>query len=117
MFPLLAPLVDPLFGQAERAGFDPAGARAPHFVRAHKAGHFIEIIPNARLVIDMSVAGADGELLFSAHTVVGFTEEAGGTRVDVNLAYTVFQSIAEQMIKGARQGWTETLDRLGRALA
>ncbi len=80
-------------------------------------GHFIEIIPNARLVIEMGVSGQDGALLFSAHTAVTFEDEGKGTRMSVTQNYTVLQPIAEQMIKGARQGWSETLDRLGRTLA
>jgi uncharacterized protein YndB with AHSA1/START domain len=91
--------------------------RAPDGQDHWTRGHFVEIIPNARLVIDMGVADADGQPLFSAHTVVVLRDEAGGTRLEVTQSYLVFQSIAEQMIRGANQGWTETLDRLGRALA
>jgi uncharacterized protein YndB with AHSA1/START domain len=91
--------------------------RAPDGTEHWTRGRFVEIVANTRLVIDMGVAGADGQPLFTAHTVVGFTEESGGTRVDVVQAYTVFHEAAAQMIKGAQQGWTQTLDRLGRALA
>jgi uncharacterized protein YndB with AHSA1/START domain len=91
--------------------------RAPSGQEHWTRGHFVEIIPNARLVIDMAVADADGQPIFSAHTVVDFQQECGGTRMEVTQTYTIFQSLAEQMIKGAEQGWKETLDRLGRALA
>jgi uncharacterized protein YndB with AHSA1/START domain len=91
--------------------------RAPDGTDHWSRGHFIEIIPNARLAIEMGVTGQDGQLLFSAHTAVTFEEDCGGTRMSVTQTYTLLQPIAEQMVKGARQGWAETLDRLGRALA
>jgi uncharacterized protein YndB with AHSA1/START domain len=90
--------------------------RAPNGQDVWTCGHFTEIVPNARLVIEMGVADADRQALFTAHTVVTFSDEGGGTRLHVNQTYTVYQPIAEQMIKGARQGWAETLDRLEEAL-
>jgi uncharacterized protein YndB with AHSA1/START domain len=91
--------------------------RAPNGQDHWTRGHFVEIIPNARLAIDMHVADDKGELLFTAYTVVTFEEDGGGTRMSVTQAYTLLQPVAEQMVKGARQGWAETLDRLGRALS
>lgn len=90
--------------------------RAPDGQEHWTRGHFVEIVPNARLVIDMAVPGADGELLFSALTVVSFHEAPCGTNMEVEQTYTLLQPIAEQMVRGAEQGWKETLDRLGRAL-
>jgi uncharacterized protein YndB with AHSA1/START domain len=90
--------------------------RAPDGQEHWTRGHFVEIVPNARLVIEMSVPGADGELLFSAHTEVNFLEASCGTSMEVTQTYTLLQPIAEQMVKGAQQGWNETLDRLGRTL-
>lgn len=90
--------------------------RAPDGQEHWTRGHFVEIVPNARLVIEMAVPGADGELLFSAHTVVHFHEAPCGTNLEVEQTYTLLQPIAEQMVKGAQQGWNETLERLGRAL-
>jgi hypothetical protein len=37
--------------------------------------------------------------------------------MSVTQTYTLLQPIAQQMVKGARQGWAETLDRLERALS
>lgn len=90
--------------------------RAPDGQEHWTRGHFVEIVPNARLVIEMSVPGADGELLFSAHTEVNFLEAPCGTNMEVTQTYTLLQPIAEQMVKGAQQGWSETLDRLGTML-
>jgi uncharacterized protein YndB with AHSA1/START domain len=91
--------------------------RAPDGTDHWSRGHFVEIIPNARLAIEMGVFGQDGSMLFSAHTAVTFEEDRGGTRMSVTQSYTLLQPIAEQMVKGARQGWAETLDRFGSALS
>lgn len=91
--------------------------RAPDGSDVWTRGHFVEIIPNARLVIDMQVADDKGAPLFTALTAVTFETECGGTRMSVTQSYTLLQPIAESMIRGARQGWTETLDNFGRALS
>jgi uncharacterized protein YndB with AHSA1/START domain len=75
-------------------------------------GHYAEIVPNTRLVIDMSVVGARDQPLFRAYTVVTFKDEAGGTRLEVTQSYTLLDPLAAPMIQGAPQGWGETLDRL-----
>lgn len=91
--------------------------RAPDGSEHWTRGFFLEIVPQARLVIDMTVPGPDGQPLFAARTEVGFRDEDGGTRMDVRQDYTLFAPIAEQMVKGAEEGWRQTLDRLGRQLA
>jgi uncharacterized protein YndB with AHSA1/START domain len=75
-------------------------------------GRYTEIVPDARLVIDMNAVGNEGQVLFRAYTVVIFTEEAGGTKLQVDQRYTIFDPTAAPMIQGAPQGWTQTLDRL-----
>ncbi|CAJ0710786.1 SRPBCC family protein [Ralstonia mannitolilytica] len=80
-------------------------------------GHFLEIVPNARLVIDMNVVDADNRPLMNAHTVVTFAEDCGGTRMEVTQTHTPLAPIAEMMIKGASEGWKQTLDKLEREAA
>jgi uncharacterized protein YndB with AHSA1/START domain len=80
-------------------------------------GRFLEIVHPARLVIEMSPGAGKGAALFRAHTVVSFAEEAGGTRLDVVQRYTLLDPRAAPMIRGAPQGWRETLDRLERVVA
>ncbi len=75
-------------------------------------GRFTEIVPDALLVIDMNVVGDRDQPLFRANTVVSFIEETGGTRLEVNQRYTIFDPAATPMIQGAPQGWSQTLDRL-----
>jgi uncharacterized protein YndB with AHSA1/START domain len=75
-------------------------------------GRYTEIVPDARLVIDMNAVGDRNQPLFRAYTVVNFIEEADGTTLEVNQRYTVFDPTATPMIQGAPQGWSQTLDRL-----
>jgi uncharacterized protein YndB with AHSA1/START domain len=75
-------------------------------------GTYTEIVANSRLVIDMNATGDDGQILFRAHTVVAFADEAHGTRLEVTQSYTILDPIAAPMIQGAQQGWAQTLDRL-----
>jgi uncharacterized protein YndB with AHSA1/START domain len=75
-------------------------------------GRYTEIVPDARLVIDMNAVGDRDQPLFRAYTIVNFIEEADGTRLEVNQRYTVFDPAATPMIQGAPRGWSQTLDRL-----
>jgi uncharacterized protein YndB with AHSA1/START domain len=81
-------------------------------------GKFVEIVPNTRLVIDMTALGDDSRALFRAYTVVSFKQELGGsTTMEVRQTYTLFEQAAEAMIGGATQGWRETLERLEKEVA
>lgn len=80
-------------------------------------GKYAEIVPHARLAIDMSVVGETEVPLFRAHTVVTFTDDDGGTRMEVTQSYTLFDPSAAPMIQGAPQGWSQTLDRLEQEVA
>jgi uncharacterized protein YndB with AHSA1/START domain len=76
-------------------------------------GTYLEIVPYSRLVFE-SLAGPGHSPVFRAHTEVKFEEELGGnTRLTVRQTYTVLDaSVAAPMIRGASQGWAQTLDRL-----
>ncbi|AMP37294.1 SRPBCC family protein [Ralstonia solanacearum] len=80
-------------------------------------GHYTEIVPDTRLVIEMSVVDDQGKPLFHAHTVATFTDAQGGTRLEVTQRYTVLVPSAEAMLQGAPKGWEQTLDRLAREAA
>ncbi len=75
-------------------------------------GRFVEIVPNARLVIDMEVTDAVGAALFRALTEVDFADALGGTRLDVAQSYTVLDPSKAWMVAGAPEGWRSTLDKL-----
>jgi uncharacterized protein YndB with AHSA1/START domain len=80
-------------------------------------GRYTEIVPHSRLVIDMHAVAEQDRALFRAYTVVLFTEEPGGTRLEVTQSYTLFDPAAAAMIQGAPIGWGQTLDRLALEVA
>jgi uncharacterized protein YndB with AHSA1/START domain len=90
--------------------------RSPEGVDYWIHGHFAEVIPPERLMIEMGVSEG-GHALFLAHTVVTFTEEGGGTRLEVVQTYTLLDPARRWMIEGAAAGWNQTLDRLMAELA
>jgi uncharacterized protein YndB with AHSA1/START domain len=75
-------------------------------------GHYAEIVPHSRLVIDMNAVGEQDQKLFRAYTVVTFTDTHGCTRLEVTQTYTLLEPSAAWMIGGASHGWSQTLDRL-----
>jgi uncharacterized protein YndB with AHSA1/START domain len=91
--------------------------RSPAGLKHWTRGQFLEIQPHSRLVIEMHAVGADNAPLFRAHTIVNFTAEAHGTRLQVEQRYTLFAPQAAPMVQGAPQGWAQTLDRLEQLVA
>ena len=79
-----------------------------HWIR----GTFMEVTPQARLVIDMRVTDSAGKPLFGAHTEVDFADALGGTRMDVVQTYTLIDPSMAWMVAGAPEGWRTTLDKL-----
>lgn len=90
---------------------NPEGVR--HWIR----GRFVEVVPFARLAIEMDVTDESGHVLFSCRTTVAFAEDAGGTSMEVVQTYTLRDPAALWMIEGAPQGWQQTVDRLADLLA
>src|SRR3974390_493789 len=84
----------------------PAGEE--HWVR----GRFVEVAPNARLVIDMQCTDASAKPLFRAYTEVDFADALGGTRLDIVQTYTLIDPTKAWMVAGAPKGWGSTLDKL-----
>lgn len=77
-------------------------------------GSFVEIVPDARLVIDMRVDDSTGAPLFRAYTEIAFSDAPCGTQLDVVQTYTLIDLSKAWMIAGAPEGWRSTLDKLER---
>jgi uncharacterized protein YndB with AHSA1/START domain len=87
--------------------------RSPEGRNHWTRGRYTEIVTNSRLIIDMNAIGDRDQALFRAYTVVNFVEEPGGaTRLEITQSYTLLEPAAAAMIRGAPQGWGQTLDRL-----
>jgi uncharacterized protein YndB with AHSA1/START domain len=90
--------------------------RAPDGQEHWTRGHYVEIAPANRLVIEMDVVDSNGEPLLRADTAVNFADQDSGTRIEVTQTYTLYAAQAETMVQGASTGWEQTLDRLAREL-
>jgi uncharacterized protein YndB with AHSA1/START domain len=88
--------------------------RSPEGVDHWTKGTFTEVVAPERLTIDHHIIDpCGGGPLFSAVTRVKFSAADGGTLMEVEQTYTVFDAAqAEQMLKGAPEGWRQTLDKL-----
>jgi uncharacterized protein YndB with AHSA1/START domain len=88
--------------------------RSPEGVDHWTRGAFTEVVAPERLTIDHHIIDpCGGGPLFSAVTQVKFTAAPGGTLMEVAQTYAVADSAhAEPMIKGAPEGWRQTLDKL-----
>ncbi len=89
--------------------------RSPEGVDHWTRGTFTEVIAPERLTIDHHVIDpCGGGPLFSAVTQVTFNDEhGGGTLMEVVQTYSaVGAAQADQMLKGAPEGWRQTLDKL-----
>ncbi|MGH6798058.1 MAG: SRPBCC family protein [Roseiarcus sp.] len=89
--------------------------RSPEGMEHWTRGTFTEVVAPERLTIDHHVVDpCGGGPLFSALTQVAFIDNGGGrTLMEVVQTYSVSGAAqAEQMIKGAPEGWRQTLDKL-----
>jgi uncharacterized protein YndB with AHSA1/START domain len=88
--------------------------RSPAGVEHWTKGTFTEVTAPERLTIDHHVIDpCGGGPLFSAVTQVKFSAAPDGTRMEVLQTYTVFDMAqVEPMLKGAPEGWRQTLDKL-----
>jgi uncharacterized protein YndB with AHSA1/START domain len=89
--------------------------RSPEGVDHWMRGTFTEVVAPERLMIDHHVIDpCGGGPLFSAVTRVSFSDEgAAGTLMEVVQIYSAAGGAqAEEMLKGAPEGWRQTLDKL-----
>jgi uncharacterized protein YndB with AHSA1/START domain len=89
--------------------------RSPEGVDHWTKGTFTEVVAPERLTIDHHVIDpSGGGPLFSALTEVAFIDNGcAGTLIEVIQTYTVADMAqADLMLKGAPEGWRQTLDKL-----
>jgi uncharacterized protein YndB with AHSA1/START domain len=88
--------------------------RSPQGLEHWTKGTFTEVAAPERLTIDHHVIDpCGGGPLFSAVTQVKFSAVHDGTLMEVVQTYTVFDAAqVEPMLKGAPEGWRQTLDKL-----
>jgi uncharacterized protein YndB with AHSA1/START domain len=76
-------------------------------------GVFEEAAAPERIVIKMSVPGPDGNILFEVRNTATFEERAGKTTLTLTAVVLSKQPGAEMYLNGMREGWTQSLERLG----
>jgi uncharacterized protein YndB with AHSA1/START domain len=88
--------------------------RSPQGMEHWTKGTFTEVVAPERLTIDHHVIDpCGGGPLFSAVTEVKFSSAPDGTLMEVVQSYTVADPAkVEPMMKGAPEGWRQTLDKL-----
>jgi uncharacterized protein YndB with AHSA1/START domain len=94
--------------------------RSPEGVDHWTRGTFVEVVAPERLTIDHHVIDpCGGGPLFSAVTRVSFNEAgASGTLMEVVQTYSAAGAAqADEMLKGAPEGWHQTLDKLAAEVA
>jgi uncharacterized protein YndB with AHSA1/START domain len=93
----------PLDGRFSMAMRGPNGEDFP-FTGTHR-----EIVPPERLSWSSEFASGPAD---QVSTVVTFESRGDGTRVHVRQTFHVMTPAIEHATKGAKQGWTMTLDQL-----
>ena len=90
--------------------------RAPHGTVYPMGGEFEEIVPPERLVFLASALDGQGEPMFVNRNTVLFREVEGGTEISLHVVVVSATAIAPQYLKGMREGWSGSLDKLAALL-
>jgi uncharacterized protein YndB with AHSA1/START domain len=83
--------------------------RGPNGEEFPFTGTYTEVAPPERLAWSSAFGNGPADQI---STLVTFTSEAGGTRIHVRQTFHVMTPEIEYATKGAKQGWTMTLDQL-----
>ncbi len=86
--------------------------RAPDGNVFPMGGEFEEIVPPERLVFLSSALDEQGEPIFTNRNTVLFREVEGGTEINIHTVVLSTTPHAMQFLKGLREGWTGSLDKL-----
>jgi uncharacterized protein YndB with AHSA1/START domain len=86
--------------------------RAPDGIVFPMSGEFEQIVPAERLVFLTSALDEQGEPIFVNRNTVLFREVDGGTEISIHTVVIEATPHAMQYLKGMREGWTSSLDKL-----
>ena len=79
-------------------------------------GTVLEVVPPERLVFTTRALAPDGSVLLEAKTTLTFTERAGRTTLALHVELTGMRPGAEPARAGMKQGWLQSLEKLGASL-
>jgi uncharacterized protein YndB with AHSA1/START domain len=80
-------------------------------------GTFREIVKPERIVFVAIARDNDGNALLEALTTITLSERDGRTTLHLHARATGLAPIAEQMIGGMQEGWSQSLEKLGELVA
>jgi uncharacterized protein YndB with AHSA1/START domain len=86
--------------------------RAPDGTIYPMSGKVVEFYPPYRFHFTASALDAEGSALFENWNSVFFEEVEGGTQVTLDVHVMTMTDVAPQYLKGMRQGWSMSLDKL-----
>jgi uncharacterized protein YndB with AHSA1/START domain len=72
----------------------------------------VEIVPEKRLVLEMSGGGRAEGNFYRAHLAVTFRAEAGGTALTLTTSVIESQPGAKGPLAGTEQAWSQSMERL-----
>ncbi len=91
--------------------------RAPDGRIYPSVGTYHEVVEPERVVATTSVLDAEGNELLEVLNTVTFLEHADGTELTLRAHVVKSTPQAAPMLAGMKEGWRQTLDRLGEFLA
>jgi uncharacterized protein YndB with AHSA1/START domain len=80
-------------------------------------GEFREIMAPERLVFITTAIDHAGNKLLEGTSTVTFTEHGGKTTITLRSHAVALSPIAPQMLAGMKDGWTQSIDKLGELVA
>jgi uncharacterized protein YndB with AHSA1/START domain len=80
-------------------------------------GIYREVVERERLAFTNNAVDKAGNVLLEGFTTVTFEDDAGRTKLTMHTRATAMADGAERMLQGMEAGWSQTLDKLGDALA
>ena len=90
--------------------------RAPDGTVYPMGGKFEEIVPPERLVFLGEALDAQGNVLFTNRNTVAFRETEDGTEMTLHVVVLSATEVAPMYLKGMREGWSSSLDKLAELL-
>lgn len=86
--------------------------RAPDGAEHPMAGEFREVVAPERLVFVSAPLDPAGKRMFEVLHTITFADEGGKTRLTIRSQVLTTTPAAPQYLKGMREGWTQSLERL-----
>ena len=96
-------------GGAIRIDFQTLDGSATHSL----IGKYVEVYPPYRFHFTSGPVDQEGKHIFETWTSVFFEEKNGGTEVVLDVHVTKTTPEAAKYLKGMREGWSQSLDKLG----